>query len=102
MRLYTCLYTNILLSTVSHRWFLFGSLFITAVSALILWNSYDEVIGEDDSVLSREQFRASWALLTASGVFFTIGSFAFVRAMNDPPMRPLFSCRHFATDELFG
>jgi hypothetical protein len=56
------------------RWFLFGSIFITAASAIVLANSYNEVIGTDDSFLSRTAFRASWALLTVSGVFCTIGS----------------------------
>ena len=31
-----------------------------------------------------------------------ISQFAFVRAMNNPPMASLFSCKHCATDELFG
>jgi hypothetical protein len=84
------------------RWFLFGSIFITAASAIVLANSYNEVIGTDDSFLSRPAFRASWALLVVSGAFCTVGSFAFVRAMNNPPMASLFSCKHCATDELFG
>ena len=56
------------------RWFLFGSIFITAASAVVLANSYNEVIGTDDSFLSRPAFRASWALLVVSGAFCTIGS----------------------------
>jgi uncharacterized membrane protein HdeD (DUF308 family) len=68
-------------------WFLLGSVFITAASIVVLVNSYNEVIGTDDSFLSRPAYRASWALMVASGVFTTLGSFGFVRAMNDPPMR---------------
>jgi hypothetical protein len=83
-------------------WFLFGSIFLTAASTIIFANSYNEVMGTDDSVLSRPAFRASWGLMIASGVFFVIGSFAFIRAMNDPPMKSLFQFRHFSTDELFG
>ena len=83
-------------------WFLLGAVFITAAASVVLANSYNEVIGTDDSFLSRGAYRASWILMVMSGMFLTIGSFAFVRAMNDPPMRPLFRCRHFATDELFG
>ena len=37
-----------------------------------------------------------------SGLFFTIGSAAFMRAVNDPPMKPLFTCYHISTDELLG
>lgn len=47
----------------------------------MLANSYNEVIGTDDSFLSRSAFRASWALLTVSGVFCTIGSVSTVRML---------------------
>lgn len=41
--------------------------------------------------------------MTISGVFYTIGSLAFVRAVNEPPLKPLFpSLIHFQTDELLG
>ena len=66
--------TQYLLNMHPLRWFLFGSIFITAASAIVLANSYNEVIGTDDSFLSRPAFRASWALLVVSGAFCTVGS----------------------------
>lgn len=45
----------------------------------------------------------TFGLLIASGLFFTLGSLAFVRATEDPPLRPIFTCSvHFATDELLA
>ena len=64
----------LIFSVPTSRWFLFGSIFITAASAVVLANSYNEVIGTDDSFLSRPAFRASWALLVVSGAFCTVGS----------------------------
>eukprot|EP01035_Chromulina_nebulosa_P019784 gene19784-25724_t len=84
-------------------WFVFGSLFVTAVAIFVLLATYyDTILGDDDSILSKQEFRVAWILLVMSGVFFTLGSLAFVRAMNDPPMKPLFRCYHISTDELLG
>jgi len=42
-------------------------------------------------------------LLIISGVFFTLGSLAFVRATEEPPLKPLLSdWTHFETDELLA
>lgn len=42
-----------------------------------------------------------WILLIVSGIFFTFGSYIFVRAFEDPVPPPLFRfSRHLATDEL--
>jgi hypothetical protein len=45
---------------------------------------------------------STWVFLIISGLFYTIGSFAFVRAFSNPPRAPLFTWRHFETDELLG
>ena len=84
------------------RWFVFGSIFITISSIVVLFNKEYLFLGDDDSELSPAKYEDSWMLLIASGVFFTIGSMAFVRAMSEPPMKPLFNWYHFGTDELFG
>ena len=48
-------------------------------------------------------YRLTWFLLTISGALLTFGSLAFVRAVNEPPMKPLFPCWiHTASDELLG
>lgn len=49
------------------------------------------------------QDAATFGLLIVSGIFFTLGSLAFVRATEDPPLRPLFTFTiHLATDELLA
>lgn len=59
--------------------------------------------GDDDSFLSQYRYRATWVLMTISGVLFTIGSLVFVRAVHeDPPMKPLFTWYHVQSDELLG
>jgi hypothetical protein len=47
---------------------------------------------------------STFGLLIASGFFFTLGSLAFVRATEDPPLKPLFAnvSRHLETDELLA
>lgn len=85
------------------RWFALGSVIVVITSAMILANNYNVFLGQDDSVLTPNSFRATWVLMTVSGVFFTLGSLAFVRAMsNSPPMKPIFSWYHVASDELLG
>lgn len=75
----------------------------TISSALVLANSFDAILGDDDSLLSRRDYRASWLLMTISGIFCTLGSLAFARAVHDdPPMQPLLRWYHFQSDELLG
>lgn len=84
-------------------WFVWGSIFITVVSIVVLITTYkDTIIGHDDSVLDTRRFREEWILLAISGFLFILGSVAFVRAMNDPPIKPLFKWYHISTDELLG
>ena len=78
-----------------YRWFVFGSLYTTIIALVILLNSYypDRLLGEDTNMgLPLRLYRVTWLLLTVSGVLLTIGSLAFVRAVNEPPMKPLFPC----------
>ena len=85
------------------RWFVVGSVLLTITSAVILYNDFDVVLGEDDSTLTRFHYRGTWFLMIVSGVFFTLGSLAFVRAVHEsPPMRPLFTWYHLSSDELLG
>ena len=84
-------------------WFVLGSIYVILTAAIIIANSFDVIIGEDDSVLSRFHYRATWVLMLGSGVFFALGSLAFVRACNEPPLPPLFpNCYHLQSDELLG
>lgn len=45
----------------------------------------------------------TWIFLILSGLFFTVGSWVFLRAFEEPPPPPLFpNFYHFQTDELFA
>ena len=45
---------------------------------------------------------ATWVLLILSSLFFTIGSYVFVRAFESPSVPPLLTYKHFSTDELLA
>ena len=83
-------------------WFVLGSILVVLSSAIIVANRYQRNIGSDDSKLSTGAYTTTWVLIAVSGVFYTLGSLGFVRAMNDPPMKPMFSWYHLSTDELFA
>lgn len=88
-------------------WFVGGALFTTIIAIIILMNSYypSEWLGHDNSYngMPRDLYRVTWVMLSVSGVLYLLGSLAFVRAVNEPPMQPLFPCSvHTATDELLG
>eukprot|EP00597_Dinobryon_sp_UTEXLB2267_P003350 CAMPEP_0170061732 /NCGR_PEP_ID=MMETSP0019_2-20121128/3199_1 /TAXON_ID=98059 /ORGANISM="Dinobryon sp., Strain UTEXLB2267" /LENGTH=437 /DNA_ID=CAMNT_0010267655 /DNA_START=258 /DNA_END=1571 /DNA_ORIENTATION=+ len=85
-------------------WFTIGSVVYTITSLVVFVNSYDPIMGEDDSTLSPYRYRASWMLMVLSGLLFTLGSLAFIRAMHDdPPMKALFpDLYHIQSDELLG
>eukprot|EP00600_Ochromonadales_sp_CCMP1393_P004390 CAMPEP_0174960330 /NCGR_PEP_ID=MMETSP0004_2-20121128/3648_1 /TAXON_ID=420556 /ORGANISM="Ochromonas sp., Strain CCMP1393" /LENGTH=568 /DNA_ID=CAMNT_0016208699 /DNA_START=212 /DNA_END=1918 /DNA_ORIENTATION=+ len=87
-------------------WFVVGSIGFVGTAVIALANSYQsqQILGTDDSGLSEEDYRTTWCLMVISGVFCTLGSLAFVRALHeDPPMRPLFGgWYHVQNDELLG
>jgi len=83
-------------------WFLVGSLLMTVCAAIIVGNRYTYVIGSDDSVLTKAEYVTTWLLIAFCGIFYTLGSLGFVRAMSDPPMAPMFTWYHMSTDELFA
>ncbi len=59
-----------------------GSLFTTICAAIVVGNRFTNVIGSDDSVLPKGAYVATWVLIMMSGIFYSIGSAAFVRAMR--------------------
>ena len=101
---YYCTIAKLFFLAANCRWFTIGSVVYAVTSLVVFINSYIPVLGEDDSTLSRFRFRASWLLMVVSGLFFTLGSLAFIRAMHDdPPMRALFpNIYHMQSDELLG
>lgn len=87
-------------------WLVAGSIAVVIFTAPILANSYDpthSALGTDDSTLSQARFESVWWCILISGVFFTLGSLAFVRSMFEvPPKPPLLSWYHLSSDELLG
>jgi hypothetical protein len=86
-------------------WFVLGSIIATIIPVVPLvdlyYNFWDT--GEGSSLPLLED-AATFGLLIASGFFFTLGSLAFLRATEEPPLKPLFShvSTHMATDELLA
>jgi len=61
-------------------WYAVGSVFVVIIASIMSFNSYHPgILGSDDSILSPFHYRASWGLTLLSGIFFTLGSMAFVR-----------------------
>lgn len=84
-------------------WYVLGSLFTTIVSGILLANLYVLILDKDKTILSTEDNTAAWALLTLSGLVYTIGSLVFTRALYLPRLPPLIpGWRHVATDELLA
>ena len=86
-------------------WFVAGSVYVVLSSSIVLANRYDSFnyLGDDSSEMSDFHYRATWFLVLVSGLMFTLGSLAFVKAMHDPPLQPWFpSWYHFQNDELVG
>ena len=92
-----------MLRILVYRWFVLGSLCTLIIALIVYINTYMTTgLGSDDSILSENNFRIIWILMMFSGTFFTIGSLAFLRAVNDPPLKPMFTWYHISTDELVG
>lgn len=83
-------------------WFVWGSLVATLIPIVPVVELFYPFWPQSESSLPLLQDAATFVLLIFSGVFFTLGSLAFVRAFEDPPLKPLFSNEHLATDELLG
>ena len=84
-------------------WMVFGSLGAALFAIVPLIQQYLSFYSQHDDVLPTVDFEVTWMLLIFSGIFYGIGSLAFVRAFEEPPKRALFWFnRHFQTDELLG
>jgi hypothetical protein len=83
-------------------WFVWGSLLAMMTAVIPLVDLYVHFFDTTDDSLPALQFTETWALLIISGFFFTLGSYCFVRAFEEPERHPLFKWKHFASDELLG
>jgi hypothetical protein len=61
-----------------------------------LWSSHSEAF------LPLEEDAAVYSMLIFMGVMYTIGSYAFLRAVETPRVHPLSTWYHFQSDELLG
>ena len=85
------------------RWFVFGSFGGMASAVLPLIQQYETFYKQHDDLLPGVDFTLTWSLLIFSGFWFTVGSWAFVRAFEEPPRKAVFSTfKHLRTDELLG
>ena len=85
------------------RWFVFGSFGGMASAVLPLIQQYETFYKQHDDLLPSVDFTLTWSLLIFSGFWFTVGSWAFVRAFEEPPKKAVFSTfKHLRTDELLG
>jgi hypothetical protein len=62
-----------MMTPLHNRWFTIGSILFAVTSVLILANSFNGALGEDDSSLDGYHYRATWILMIVSGVFCTLG-----------------------------
>lgn len=85
-------------------WMVWGSLGCAVFAIIPLIEQYISFFAHTtDDTLPQIDFKLTWALLIFSGFFFTLGSLAFVRAFEEPPVRPIFYWyKHCQTDELLG
>ena len=65
-------------------WFVLGSGLFLATSCAVLHNTYDGVLGTDDSVLSEQRYRDTWILMIISGIFCTLGKIKYIFLICKP------------------
>ena len=100
---HTCRVFSLSMSTIICRWFVFGSFGGMASAVLPLIQQYETFYKQHDDMLPSVDFTLTWSLLIFSGFWFTVGSWAFVRAFEEPPRKAVFSTfKHLRTDELLG
>lgn len=86
-------------------WFVLGSVLATIIPVVPLLDLFYPFWPTNSTIkLPLLSDVTTFALLIVSGFFFTIGSLAFVRATEEPPLRPLFAkvTVHLETDELLA
>ena len=86
-------------------WFVVGSILATVIPVVPLVDLFYPFLSLTKTTqLPLFADASTFALLIVSGFFFTIGSLAFVRATEEPPLRPLFAkvTIHLETDELLA
>lgn len=84
-------------------WFVSGSILMTLSPIYPLYEKFERNYEQTDDLLPESDFYSIWILMIICGVFFLLGSLAFTRAFNEPPLKPLFAdFKHLQTDELLA
>ena len=85
-------------------WFVVGSLMSAIIPIFPLIDIYLPLFSiPEGTVLQAFGKAVTWILCIISGLFFTIGSWMYVRAFDEPMPRPLLeNYYHFSTDELLA
>jgi len=85
-------------------WFVWGSLVSALIPIVPLVDIYYPIFTiVSDTNLKAFDEMSTWVFLIISGLGFTFGSYAFVRAFEHPPRKPMFDgWYHLQTDELLG
>ena len=87
----------------NHRYFVWGSLLSVGIAMVPLIDIYEPffIVPPDTELKAFDDARC-WILLIISSIFFTVGSYIFVRAFDDPPPPAMFKWYHISTDELLA
>lgn len=80
-------------------WFLWGSILTVCIPIFPIISLFAG-LWENTDPLPHEAYISAYGLLICSGLFYTSGSIAYIRAVEEPQLLPLFKWKHFATDEL--
>lgn len=84
-------------------WFLWGSILAMVIPIIPLVAIY-EVLWENEEAFYPKKYTAVYSLLVVIGIFYSIGSYFFLRVFKEPPVPALlnFSTMIFSTDEIIG
>lgn len=84
-------------------WFTIGSAFTVVIALIPLAGPYFQWNELKKNELPILQDPVTFNVTIISGIIYTLGSLAFVRAAEEPPLKPLFQCsHHISTDELLA
>ena len=84
-------------------WFVYGSIFSIVIPIVPLLDIQYHFFQDNKTSLSVYNDEITWLLVLIAGIFFTIGSYIWVRSFHQPPLNPLLPCcKCFKTDELLA
>lgn len=85
------------------RWFAIGSFFMAIFGIYPLVHNSLGLYDSTDDLMPASDFTITWVMVIISGIFFTLGSAAFVHGFEEPPRRAIFyNYKHLQTDELLA